>query len=660
MQFTDDPKFKPETGYFTHHGWLAPGIRLFRNLSFPAKSAWVVAAMLAPVLLLLAQQYKAATDNVATTNLERQGLIYVNGVTDLMRDLTSFRSAAMFKEADLNQKQAAVSAAFEKVQQLEKEYGATFGNETKENFASLSKTVTAVLQNPAREDPDETYAAHIAASDNALKVLGDISDGSQLSLDPELDTYHLMMITVIVGPQYGEYLSRLRDLAALSLNEGAGQPVPPGRLRAMDRSIVNIDYVDPIYENSYGKGIEAFPEVSSHMDMKGVDSSREAFIGAIEKQVMVDVPTGAVAPFLALANAAVDKQLVLNQQVGYRLDDQLAARNERLSREMWTNFAFAAIFLLIAFYLLLCFYWVTKGGLELISSHLQELAEGDLRRRPADPLGKDEPAMLILDVHKVYDALHSLIRSVRHGAHELANTSSEVSRASLDLSHRTEDAASNLGLQASAVQHINDQINQSAQRTQEAAVMAGGNAVVAEQGGKIIGDVVETMQAIRVSSSKISEIIGTIDGIAFQTNILALNAAVEAARAGETGRGFAVVATEVRSLAGRSATAAREIKRLISDSEQKVITGTKVVEDAGRNISEIVANAKQINLYLDDIAHATRGQATEVAQVVSAIGQLDTNTQQNAALVEETSASAEALSEQASRLTEEIGRFQVA
>jgi methyl-accepting chemotaxis protein len=116
----------------------------------------------------------------------------------------------------------------------------------------------------------------------------------------------------------------------------------------------------------------------------------------------------------------------------------------------------------------------------------------------------------------------------------------------------------------------------------------------------------------------------------------------------------------VRSLAGRSATAAREIKRLISDSEQKVITGTKVVEDAGRNISEIVANAKQINLYLDDIARATRGQASEVAQVVSAIGQLDTNTQQNAALVEETSASAEALSEQASRLTEEIGRFQVA
>ena len=187
--------------------------------------------------------------------------------------------------------------------------------------------------------------------------------------------------------------------------------------------------------------------------------------------------------------------------------------------------------------------------------------------------------------------------------------------------------------------------------------MAGGNAEVAEQGGQIIGNVVDTMRAIRTSSSKISEIIGTIDGIAFQTNILALNAAVEAARAGESGRGFAVVASEVRSLAGRSASAAREIKDLISDSEEKVITGTRVVEDAGRNISEIVANAKQINLFLDEISQATREQASEVEQVVNAIGQLDANTQQNAALVEETSASAESLSDQATKLTQEIARF---
>jgi methyl-accepting chemotaxis protein len=390
-----------------------------------------------------------------------------------------------------------------------------------------------------------------------------------------------------------------------------------------------------------------------------VDSTREAFMALLDKQVMVDAPSGDVGSFLGVANAAIDKQLALSKQVAHRLDDQLASRAARVVHEIQVNFAIAGVFLLIALYLLLCFYRVTKGGLALISMHLQELAEGDLRNRPVEPLGKDEPAMLIMDMRKVYESMQELIRRVRHSARELASTSAEVSRASLDLSNRTEDAASNLGVQAAAVQQINDQINQSAQHTAQAAVMAGGNAEVAEQGGQIIGNVVDTMRAIRTSSAKIGEIIGTIDGIAFQTNILALNAAVEAARAGESGRGFAVVASEVRSLAGRSAAAAREIKALISDSEEKVVSGTRVVEDAGRNISEIVANAKQINMFLDEISQATRDQAEQVAQVVDAIGQLDANTQQNATLVEETSASAESLSDQATNLTQEIARFRV-
>jgi methyl-accepting chemotaxis protein len=645
-------------GYFSHHGWLAPGVKLFRSLSFPSKSAWVMGAMLVPVVTLLAQLYSAESTTIASTQMEQRGVAYAGDVTDLMEHLVGLRAAAMSGAPELKKMQEVVSSGLMKVEQRNNELGPAFGKETKDSFAAFGKTVQDVLQNPVRSSADETYAAHIAASDAALKLLGDVGDGSGLSLDPELDTYHLMVVTVSVGPQYAEYLTRLRDLAAATLS-GSGKPVPAERLRAMERNFTLIGYVDPIYENSYGKGIEAFPSVAASMDMKGVDGAREAFMSMLEKEVLLDVPTGQLSTLTTVANTAIDKQLVLSKQVAKRLDAQLQARIERINAAMRVEFLVAGFFLFLAAYLFLSFYRVTKGGLALISLHLQDLAQGDLRHRPVEPLGRDEPAMLILDLHKVYDSMRDLIQRVRHSSRELANTSAEVARASLDLSHRTEDAASNLGEQASAMQLINEQINQSAQRTAEAAIMAGGNAEVAEQGGKIIANVVDTMRAIRTSSSRINEIIGTIDGIAFQTNILALNAAVEAARAGESGRGFAVVASEVRGLAGRSAAAAREIKELISDSEAKVTTGARVVEEAGYNIAEIVANAKQINLFLDEISQATRNQAVEVEHVVNAISNLDGNTQQNAALVEETSASAESLSEQAANLTEEIARFRV-
>jgi methyl-accepting chemotaxis protein len=227
----------------------------------------------------------------------------------------------------------------------------------------------------------------------------------------------------------------------------------------------------------------------------------------------------------------------------------------------------------------------------------------------------------------------------------------------MDLSMRTEDAASNLGEQASAVEEIGTQVSQTAERTQQAAMVASQNSEVAQRGGIIIEEVVDTMRDIHASSSKINDIIGTIDGIAFQTNILALNAAVEAARAGESGRGFAVVASEVRSLAGRSAEAAREIKYLISTSVERVSAGTKVVEGAGKTMAELVTKASEISQLLGDISVATKEQSIGVEEVVKAIHLLDSHTQQNAALVEQTSASAASLSGQAHDLTTEIARF---
>jgi methyl-accepting chemotaxis protein len=277
------------------------------------------------------------------------------------------------------------------------------------------------------------------------------------------------------------------------------------------------------------------------------------------------------------------------------------------------------------------------------------MAEGDLRHPPANPWGRDEPAHLITDLQHVYASLHALIQRVRHGARELHTASSEISSASTDLSSRTEATAATLEEQASVMEQISSTVLNTANTTETAARFASDNAAVAVRGGEVIGNVVRTME----------DIIGVIDGIAFQTNILALNAAVEAARAGEAGRGFAVVASEVRQLAQRSAGAAREIKALISASVNQIGTGTQVVKQAGSTMTELVANARQINTFLSEISTASKEQALGVEQVDRSIQDLDRTTQQNAALVEETAAAAASLQHQAELLQTEIGNFKV-
>ena len=339
---------------------------------------------------------------------------------------------------------------------------------------------------------------------------------------------------------------------------------------------------------------------------------------------------------------------------------QSSVSTDAMERRLFWVGAAVAMLLLLAGYLFYCFFLVTRGGLLLISQHLQEMAEGDLRKAPSLPWGNDEPAKVILDLRTAYDSLHLLIRKVRHSARALLSASNEISESSMDLSARTEDAAASLGVQAQSMERIGATVAATAERAHMAATFAVENADVAEKGGKVFDEVVSTMREIHTSSSKINDIIGVIDGIAFQTNILALNAAVEAARAGESGRGFAVVAGEVRSLAKRSADAAREIKSLIAVSVEKVDSGTRIVENAGMTMKEVVTNARQINAFLGEISVAAREQAQSVDQVGQAIQALDKNTQQNAALVEETTAAAGTLRQQADTLQGEIANFRVA
>jgi methyl-accepting chemotaxis protein len=288
----------------------------------------------------------------------------------------------------------------------------------------------------------------------------------------------------------------------------------------------------------------------------------------------------------------------------------------------------------------------------------EQISQGNLSL-DIDAQGKDEPARLL---HALSDMQHSLSRIVGHvreGSENVATASSEIAQGNNDLSARTEQQASALQQTAASMEQLNSTVRQNADNARQANQLAMSASTVAVHGGEVVGQVVETMKGINDSSRKISDIIGVIDGIAFQTNILALNAAVEAARAGEQGRGFAVVASEVRSLAGRSADAAKQIKTLINDSVERVEQGTSLVDQAGHTMTEVVGAIKRVTDLMGEISAASGEQSQGVSQVGEAITQMDQVTQQNAALVEEMAAAASSLNNQAQDLVSTVAFFKL-
>ncbi|OYO31868.1 methyl-accepting chemotaxis protein [Janthinobacterium sp. PC23-8] len=289
---------------------------------------------------------------------------------------------------------------------------------------------------------------------------------------------------------------------------------------------------------------------------------------------------------------------------------------------------------------------------------LDQVAHGDLTAR-IDTGGDNEIGRLLTAIRRMQQDLLSTVARVRGGAEAINRGSQELAAGNMELSARTETQASSLEQTAASIEELTGTVKQNSANAQHARGLVDGASSTAAQGGEVMLDVVSTMNAINDSSKKIVDIIGVIDGIAFQTNILALNAAVEAARAGEQGRGFAVVATEVRSLAQRSSQAAREIKLLIDDSVGKIALGTDLVERAGVTMNTLVGDVRQVTQIVGEIATASREQSDGIDQVNQAIAQMDQVTQQNAALVEEAAAATQSLQDQAGELAQTVSLFKL-
>jgi methyl-accepting chemotaxis protein len=640
---------------------LAPAVKLMQQLKLLPKFIVLTTIFVVPLafssMLLLTELDKS----IELTRQERVGVQHLQSVQEIIQ-LTQRHRAYQHMAIMGN------AGAEPKVQQLQKDINIRLAA-----FNTMQKKESALYAGTAWKDVQTSWKSlqEKLSTTRERKVYNDytalimqlyrfqtlIADRSNLTHDPEVVTYYLAGLVSKDFPQIAEGLAEIAGRGAAYIDSGlieANEDVLLGSTMLVTRrDLVGIqgqfDAVfreDPALKETLVTALKSIPSAVAYLDRA-------------KNEVLNSVDQTSGDQFMDAGRNSIDGVFAATNASAQVLDKLLQARMEQDIFHRTAIMGAILGVLAIAVYFLIGCYLSFSTEVRELNAAVTRVAAGDLRNRMTSH-GKDEIAQLLNAFSGMSDGLTQLVRQVRSGSDTIAIASGEIAAGNLNLSTRTEEQASSLEETSAAMEQLTSTVRQNAVNAQHANQLSKSASGVAEQGGTVVSQVVDTMNDIQQSSHKISDIVGVVDSIAFQTNILALNAAVEAARAGEQGRGFAVVAAEVRSLAQRSAVAAREIKGLIAESVAKVEAGSKQVDLAGQTMGQIVESISRVTLIMEEIATASHEQQAGIEHINQALVQMDDITQQNAALVEEAAAAADSMREQTAHLSNTVAVFKLA
>jgi len=639
---------------------LAPAVALMQRMRLLAKFGLVTMVFMVPLVLTMALLYVELDKAVDTAERERVGVRYVLGLEELMRSVQQHRALRHMQLSGNTDIQDHVEQARKDIQEqlakLDAIDKASRELGVGKAWAEVRESWLAGAGKIAAAKAKESWADHTAVIERIVRLNALVADKSGLTLDPQLDSYHLTAMLINSFPPIADMLSTLAGRGATYIDTALLEPNEDVMLNSSvmvtrrDLGRVPVQFESVFRENP---GLKH--PLQGHL---AAVPAALAFLERAEDEVLKSYNQTSGKEFFEAGSKSIEGIYAAARAAGVELDGLLAQRIELYSARLYLIVATALVGLAITAYLLAGFYVSFSGEVRELEHAVERAAAGDMTVH-VESKARDEIGGLVNAFGKMNGGLAQLVSQVRAASETITRTSHEIAADSADLSARTESQSSSLQQTACSMEELTATVRQNDRHANEANELVLSAAEVAVRGGHAVDQVIDTMGEIKQSSAKIMDIIQVIDGIAFQTNLLALNAAVEAARAGEQGRGFAVVAAEVRGLAQRSAGAAREIKTLIENSVKQVEQGNALVTSAGSTMNEIVTSVQRVARIMNDITAASREQTSGIEQVNLALSQMDDVTQRNAALVEHAAEAAASLQRQAAGLTEAVAVFKL-